>query len=114
VTVEGLISMLVFFALLTIIVQVGFLVIARNAAAGAVQGAIREVSVDPGSLDVARERLRRDLAATVPGATDAVVSMTADASRVTGVVEFEWTPPGPDLLPVRIAVSRDMPVVVPP
>lgn len=112
--VEGLISMLVFFVLLTIIVQVGFLVVARNAAATAVHAAVREASVEVGTVSAVETRLARDLAAMIPGADDAVVSVTSDSGWVRGVVEFDWTPPGPDLIPVRIAVSRDVPVVVPP
>lgn len=113
-TVEGLISTLVFFILLTVVVQVGFLVVARSAASAAVQGAIRSASVDVSDSTAIEERLARDVAATVPGAENAVVSVTTDGHTVLGVVEFDWVPPGPDLVPVRIVVTRNMPVVVPP
>jgi hypothetical protein len=114
VTVEGLVSTLVFFILLTVVVQVGFLVIARSAASAAVQGAVRAASVDVTESVAIEERLSRDLAATVPGADNAVVSVTTDGRTVKGVVAFDWLPPGPDLIPVRIVVIRNMPVVVPP
>ena len=106
--------MLVFFVLMTVIVQIGFLVVARNATSVAVQGAVRAASVSVADIEAIEQRLERDLAATVPGAHDALVSVTLDGHTVRGEVSFDWLPPGPDLVPVRIVVSRAIPVVVPP
>ena len=113
-TVEGLVAMLVFFVLLTLIVQVGFLIVARTAAGVALEAAVRDGSVAEGSLEAARSRLDRDLAAMVPGADDAEIELDSDGFTVTGSVSFEWTPPGPDLIPVRISITRRAAVAVPP
>lgn len=106
--------MLVFFILLTIVVQVGFLVVARNAASVAVQGAIRSAAFDEADIATAQERLERDLAATVPLGGQPDVSITTDGEMIHGTAAFDWVPPGPDLIHVRIVVSRSTPVVVPP
>lgn len=106
--------MLVFFVLLTIIVQVGFLVIARNAASGAVNGVVRAASHNPGDVAVLEDRLARDLAATVPGTDAAAVSVRVVGDRVVASVSFDWAPPGPDLFPVRIGVTREAVVAVAP
>lgn len=106
--------MLVFFVLLTLIVQIGFLVIARNAASVALEGAVRGARFQSSDLAVARDRLERDLHATVPGTEDVDISITSDGRTVTGTVSFDWVPPGPDLIPVTISVTREAPVVVPP
>lgn len=106
--------MLVFFVLLTLIAQIGFLVIARNAASVALEGAVRQAGTQSSDLVVARDRLERNLHATVPGTQDAEIVMTSDGRIVTGTVSFDWVPPGPDLIPVTISVTREAPIVVPP
>ncbi len=105
--------MLVFFVVLTLIVQIGFLVVARGAASAAVEGAVRRAATS-GDLAVVQQRLGRDLRATVPGTIDAEISVTSDGRLATGTVSFDWAPPGPDLIPIRISVTRAAPVVVPP
>ncbi|MCB1246172.1 MAG: hypothetical protein KDB69_02775 [Acidimicrobiia bacterium] len=113
-TVEGLAAMLVFFVLLTVIVQIGFLVVARSAAIGAVDSATRRASFDAGDLESVADRLRRDLAATVPGSDHADVDISRSGDVVTVSVGFDWLPPGPDLVPIRIAVERSKALVVAP
>lgn len=113
-TVEGLVAMLVFFVLLTLIVQIGFLVVARTSAGVALEAAVRRGSVTPGDLSAVRTRLSRDVAVTVPGAGEADISVTSDGATVTGTVSFDWKPPGPNLVPVRMSVTRRAPVAVPP
>ncbi|MCZ7533350.1 MAG: hypothetical protein M5U23_08100 [Acidimicrobiia bacterium] len=112
-TLEGLASMLVFFVVLTLIVQIGFLVVVRGAASAAVEGAVRRAGTS-GDLAVVQERLGRDLRATVPGTMDAEVSVTSDGRLTKGSVSFDWAPPGPNLIPIRISITRTAPVVVPP
>ena len=106
--------MIVFFILLTLVVQIGFYVVARNAAAVAVEGAVRVAARDPDSIEAVRQRLERDLAVTVPGAAEAAVEVTVSGSTVHGLVSFEWAPPGPDLAPITVTVSRSAPMGVPP
>lgn len=113
-TVEGLVAMLVFFILLTVIVQIGFLVVARTAAGVALEAAVRDSSVAPESLETVRARLARNLTATVPGAEDADIALASDGFVVEGTIAFDWAPPGPDLVPIRISVTRSAAVVVPP
>lgn len=110
---EGLTSMLVFFVVLTLIVQIGVLVVARGAAATALEGALRRAVVT-GDVSVAEQRLGRDLRATIPGTADAEISVTVDDEAMTGTVSFDWAPPGPNLVPIRISITRTAPLVVPP
>lgn len=106
--------MLVFFILLTLVVQIAFLVIARNAAAVALDAAVRRVAVAPERIGDERLRLVRDVQATVPGTGDLHVVLDRDGTTVVGLLSFHWQPPGPDLLPVTIAVERQVPILVPP
>lgn len=106
--------MVVFFILLTLVVQVAFLIVARNATATAVDASIRRAAVTPASLAEERRRLTRDVHATVPGVSDLRVTLDRDGLVVLGVVSFDWQPPGPDLLPVSVTVERSAHVVVPP
>ena len=114
ITVEGLAAMLVFFVVVTLIVQIGFLVVARNATSLAVDAAVRRAAIDPESVVDHRVRLHRDLEATVPGTRELEVHLTVEGTAVEGSVSFEWMPPGPDLLPIRVAVERSARIVVPP
>jgi len=106
--------MLVFFVLLTLIVQIGFLVLARNAVAVGLEAAVRRGGVTGEDLGAARDRLSRDLSVMVPGSSDIEIDVRSDGRTVTGVVSFDWTPPGPDLVPIRVSVTRQASVVVPP
>ena len=113
-TLEGLASMVVFFILLMLVVQIAFLVIARNAAAIAVDASVRRAAIAAGDLDDERARLIRDVQATVPGTADLEVRLEQDGSVIYGTLSFDWRPPGPDLIPVTIVVERRAHVVVPP
>ncbi len=113
-TLEGLASMVVFFILLTLVVQMAFLVIARNAAATAVDASVRRIAVAPATLDDEFVRLARDVRATVPGTADLRIRLEQDGETVLGRLSFVWRPPGPDLLPVTVSVERHALVVVPP
>ncbi len=106
--------MLIFFVLVTVIVQVGFLVVARNGAATALDAAVRGAALDVERAEETEARLERDIRATVPGVTNLAVSIEVDPSRVHGQVHFDWIPPGPDFIPVSVSVDRFAAVVVPP
>ena len=114
VIVEGLVSMLVFFVLVTIIVQVGFLVVARNGAATALDAAVRGAAIDAQQAEQAQVRLERDIRATIPGVDNLIVSIDLNGDHVRGRVRFDWIPPGPDVVPVTVSVERSAVVVVPP
>ena len=106
--------MVVFFILLMLVVQVAFLVVARNATATAVDASVRRVATSPANLAEERVRLTRDVHATVPGVTDLHVVLEREGLVVRGGVSFDWQPPGPDLLPVSVTVERQANVVVAP
>lgn len=104
--------MVVFFVLLLVIVQSGFLVVSRSLVGASVDAAVRRLAADPAA--VIEERLADEIVATVPGAI--VESLESDWSdlvaRVT--VRYRWTPPGPDLVPITMTIERRHAVVVAP
>jgi hypothetical protein len=106
--------MVVFFILLTLVVQIAFLVIARNAAATAVDASVRRVAINPDSVEEERVRLARDVQALVPGTVDLHVVLEQEGALIQGSLSFDWQPPGPDLIPVTILVERQAPIVIPP
>lgn len=104
----------VFFLLLTLIVQLGFLLLARNAAATSVEAALRK-AVSADLADTAVEKgLVRDVRAIVPGAGDVTVDITSDPGSLLARLEFRWVPPGPNLVPVTLSIERSVARVVPP
>lgn len=99
---------------MTLVVQLGFVVLARNVAATSVDAALRKaVSADlsEGSVE---EGLVRDVRAIVPGADDVVVDVAIDATEIVALVRFRWIPPGPDLVPMTMSIERSIVRVVPP
>lgn len=113
-TIEGIVAIGVFFLLLMLIVQLGFLVLARNIAATSVDAALRKaVSADLGEETV-RDGLERDVRAVVPGAADVSVDVSREPTAIHAVVQFRWIPPGPDFMPVTISINRTVVRVVPP
>ena len=112
--IEGTAGLLVAFLLLILIVQVAGAAVARHAAEAAVSAAARRAS-RPGALATAEEeRLAADLATAFPGATGVRVSIELLPKRALATARFRWLPPGPDWLPLTIAVSAAAPRMVPP
>lgn len=105
--------MVVFFVLLLLIVQVAFLVAARSMAIGAIEASSRRVAA--GAPTMAEERrVVRELEASVPGVHVRSVRVSADAEVAEVAVVVEWTPPGPDLMPVTFdLLSRRAAAVAP-
>ena len=112
--IEGTVALAVAFLLLTLVVQVAFVIAARNAAESAVAASARRAARPGADLDAEETSLDAVLAATVPGAHDIVVGV--DVSQTTSVASasFEWDPPGPDWLPIIIRVESAVPVLTPP
>jgi hypothetical protein len=102
------------FLLLTLLVQVGAAVAAREAAQSAVAATARRAALPGADAGTERSRLVGMLASTIPGARDVEVSVTRDDSTVTAGAGFRWIPPGPDWTPVEIHVDARVPLVVPP
>lgn len=103
-----------FFVLLALVVQIGFLILARSAAATSLEASLRRsvvIGLDPGTL---AERIERDVLAVVPGVREVVVEVNITEVDVSAVVRFRWVPPGPDFVPVTISISRSAAAVVPP
>lgn len=104
----------VFFLLMLLIVQLGFLVLARNVAATSVDAALRRaVAADLGEGSV-RLGLERDVLAVVPGASDVRVGIVVEGNVMRAEVNFRWLPPGPDLVPVNVLIERSIVRTVPP
>lgn len=103
-----------FFLLLTLIVQLGFLVLARNIAATSVEAALRKAVVNETAEAAVQAGLERDVRAVVPGATEIVVDISSDRVVMSALVRFKWVPPGPDLVPVTVSIERSVARVVPP
>ncbi len=113
-TIEGMVAIGVFFLLMLLIVQLGFLVLARNVAATSVDAALRRaVAADLGEGAV-QQGLERDVFAVVPGASDVNVSVVVEGDVIRAEVNFRWLPPGPDLVPVNVFIKRSIVRVVPP
>jgi parvulin-like peptidyl-prolyl isomerase len=100
--------------LLTLIVQIGFLILARSAAATSVEASLRRAVVADLDIETVTSRLERDVTSVVPGAQVIDVEVTHDTQAVRAVVSFRWVPPGPDLVPVTVSIERSVARVVPP
>ena len=104
----------VFFILIMLVVQLGFLVIARSAVSASLDGAARR-SVVPGvDVPTEHERLDSEIEAIAPGLKVLASSVTIRTERVRVLVTVEWTPPGPHLIPIRFTMTRARALVVPP
>ncbi len=113
-TLEGLVATGVFFVLLTLVVQIGFLVLARSAAATSLEASLRRAVVLGLDDATMRERIERDVAAVVPGVRNLVVEVESSDTVVVAAVRFRWVPPGPDFVPVTVVIERSAATVVPP
>jgi len=99
---------------MTLIVQLGFLVLARNIAATSVEAALRKAVVNETAQGAVQAGLERDVRAVVPGATEIVVDISSDPVVMSALVRFKWVPPGPDLVPIMVSIERSVTRVVPP
>ncbi|GMQ92956.1 MAG: hypothetical protein BMS9Abin12_0433 [Acidimicrobiia bacterium] len=100
--------------LLALIVQIGFLALARNVAATSAEAGLRKGVIADLDVETVRVGLVRDLSAVVPGAEDISVEVTDDATVLRAVVSFRWVPPGPDFVPITVVIERTAVRVVPP
>lgn len=102
------------FLLLALIVQVVGAATARHAAEAAVSAGARRAArpgADPGAV---QSRLAADLATALPGARDLEVEVSLAGEEAVATARFRWLPPGPDWVPIHIAVQAAFPRVVPP
>ena len=106
--------MAVVFMLLVIIVQLAFVLVAREVSQSAVDAAARRAARDSTGLVEIQDRLTTELAAVVPGAHEVTASVRIEDHRVEVSADVFWAPPGPELVPVVIHVEARVPQVVPP
>jgi hypothetical protein len=106
--------MAVFFVLLVLIAQIGFLLVTRGTLTASVEAAARRGSMALDALPSIEERLRVEIEATIPGVTIESVSVVRAGDRVRATADVLWTPPGPDLVPIRLRAASDRVATVPP
>jgi Flp pilus assembly protein TadG len=104
----------VFFLLIAVIVQLGFLVIARSAVSASMEAAARRAALPDSDVPREEERLGAEIKAVVPGIKIVDTSIERSIQDVTVRATFEWTPPGPDLIPIQFTLERSHASVVPP
>jgi Flp pilus assembly protein TadG len=104
----------VFFLLIAVVVQLGFLVIARSAVSASMEAAARRAAVPESDVSAERARLRTEIQAVVPGIRIVDTSVKRSLEDVTVRATFEWTPPGPNLIPIQFTLERSHASVVPP
>jgi hypothetical protein len=113
-TIEGLVAMAVFFLLMVLIAQIGFLLLTHSTLSAAVESAARRGAADPDAVLSIEDGLRVDLESTIPGASIEAVSVARQGDRVVAMAGIRWTPPGPDLIPIRMRVMKERVAMVPP
>ena len=102
------------FLLLALIVQVVGAATARHTAEAAVSAGARRAARDGADPGAEQARLAADLAAALPGARDLQVEIRLAGEEALAAARFRWLPPGPDWVPIIIAVQAAFPRVVPP
>ena len=111
---ESLVATGVVFFLIAIVAQVAFAVVARDTAQSEVEAAARRAGRPGADLIAERLRLADELSRVVPGATDVAASLESDGGSVTARAAIEWSPPGPDLIPITLSAEATSLMVVPP
>lgn len=106
--------MAVAFLLLALIVQVVGAATARHTAEAAVSAGARRAARPGADTAAEQARLATDLAAALPGARDLEVEVSLAGEEARAAARFRWLPPGPDWMPITIAVQAAFPRVVPP
>ena len=104
----------VIFLLIAIVTQVAFVVIARDTAQTAVAAAARRAARPGAELTVERSRLADELTRVVPGATGVAADVESGDGSVTARASIQWSPPGPELIPITLHAEATSLSVVPP
>jgi hypothetical protein len=111
---ESLVATAVIFLLIAIITQVAFVVVARDTAQTAVAAASRRAGRPGADLTVERARLADELGRVVPGATGVAAAVESNGRAVTARAAIQWSPPGPDLIPITLHAEATSLVVIAP
>ena len=112
--VESLVATGIIFLLIAIVTQVAFVVVARDTAQTAVAAAARRAGRPGADLTVERSRLADELGRVVPGATEVAADIESGDGAVTARASIQWSPPGPDLIPITLHAEATSLMVVPP
>ncbi len=104
----------VFFLLIALVVQLGFLVIARTAVSASLEGAARRLAVPGADIRSQELRLIAEIGAVAPGVRVIDASVERSDEQVSVTATLEWVPPGPDLIPVTFSLVRTKVLSVPP
>jgi hypothetical protein len=112
--VESLAATAVVFLLIAIVTQAAFVVVARDTAQTAVTAAARRAGRPGADLEAERLRLADELIRVVPGAIEVTTSLTTEATVVNAQAAIQWSPPGPDLIPITLHAAATAPMVAPP
>jgi hypothetical protein len=107
-------ALIAFFVLLVLVVQIAMLAVARTTVEASVDGAARRATFDPDAVAGIESHLRTEIEAAVPGADVVLVAVELTGDEIGVVASIRWRPPGPDLVPITMTVSRSRPVVIPP
>ncbi len=106
--------MSVFFVLVVLIVQLGFLVVARTTVAASLEATARRSGVQASDPDAILGRLENEVESIAPGIEALETGLVSDGEIVRVSMTVRWTPPGPILIPVRFTMTREHAAVVPP
>lgn len=110
--IEGLVALAVAFLLLTLVVQLAFGLVARNAAQHAVADAARRAAHQTGAPTAAD--LEAMLRRAIPGADEIRATIEVEDPSVVATATVGWDPPGPRWVPVSFTVRATAPLVVAP
>jgi hypothetical protein len=102
------------FLLLTVLVQTATAMTARSAADAAVAATARRASLPDADLVGEAARLQDTLESIVPGADAVTVDIRLEARSVVGLAWIRWSPPGPVLTPITIALRAEVPLAFAP
>lgn len=102
------------FLLLTVLVQTATAMTARSAADAAVAAATRRAALPTADLTAEESRLADTLTAIVPGADSVEVDLQLRSRSVVGLAWIDWSPPGPVLAPITIALRAEVPLAFAP
>ena len=111
---EGAVALAVAFLLLTLLVQVGFVVAARNAAEASVAAAARRAARSGADPALEEAALSDMLRSSLPGIEGLSVDVEAGPEAVEASARFLWQPPGPRWMPLVIHVAAAASRSVPP
>lgn len=105
--------MAVFFLLLLLVVQIGFLLASRSMAISAAEASARRAAAGS-PPDHEEDRLADEFRRAIPGADVRSIEVTVSATSATVAAVIDWRPPGPVFVPVVFDLTTTRAVAIPP